>query len=111
MGNKKRRRSRYVPEADRVALQTNTRFAVVNAIHQEVLSANHQAIGEAFNSAAEDYIPNFGIVVVATQQDKILGEVRRSGELKECRWPLPATIWDGAKHPFYDPNHNKENHA
>ena len=79
------------------------RYAVVNTVHDEVLTANHQVIGEAFNSMMEDYNTPKNLVVVATQNDRILGEVRRNGSLKKNGLKLPATIWDGAKHPFYDP--------
>jgi hypothetical protein len=72
-------------------LQTETRYAVVDKVHLEVLSANHRAIGEAFNSF-DDWTNNHNLIVVATKKDKILGEVDRRGNLTNSKIALP-NIW------------------
>jgi hypothetical protein len=80
------------------------RFAVVNATHQEILSANHRNIGEAFNSMNEDYVGNVALLVVGHRSaGEIIGAVDHRGNLRKTSKTYPATIWDGAKHPFYEP--------
>ena len=83
------------------------KYAIVDHVHKEVLSANHLVIGSAFNSKDEDFIPNDNLVVVATQKDKILGEVKRNGVIKESSLVLPETIWSGPKHPYFNPSVTK----
>jgi hypothetical protein len=79
------------------------RFAVVNTIHQEILSANHRSIGEAYNSRDEDWIPVKGLVVCATMNDNILGEVSRTGFIKNNNIKLPDTIWSGPMNIHFTP--------
>lgn len=84
-------------------LPPQVRYAVVDVVHGEVFTANHRVIGEAFNSRDEDYIPTTGIIVVATLNDVILGEVNRKGILKNNGIPNLKTIWDGPKNIWFVP--------
>lgn len=79
------------------------RYAVVDVVHGEVFTANHKIIGEAFNSRDEDYIPTTGIIVVATSNDVILGEVNRKGIIRSGGIPNLKTIWDGPKNIWFVP--------
>ena len=80
------------------------RFAVVNAIHQEVLTANHRVIGEAFNSMAESYVGAEALLVVGhNAEGEIIGAVDHRGNLRKTSKTFPTSIWGGAKHPFYEP--------
>lgn len=98
-------RKRRPKRSHAISLETNIRYAVVHLFHQEVYSANHRVIGEAFNSRDEDYIPTTNIVVVATEDDHILGVINRDGSYtRKQPTTLPRTIWSGAPHPFFDPN-------
>lgn len=80
------------------------RYAVVDVQHGEVFTANHRMIGEAFNSRDEDYIPTTGIIVVATLNDIILGEVNREGIIKNNKIQKLKTIWDGPKNIWFVPS-------
>jgi hypothetical protein len=84
-------------------LQTEIRYAVVDVVHGEVFTANHRNIGEAFNSRDEDYVPTTGLIVVATRNDIILGEVNRKGILKNRGIPNLKTIWDGPRNIWFVP--------
>lgn len=84
-------------------LPPQVRYAVVDVRFGEVFTANHKVIGEAFNSRDEDYIPTTGIIVVATLNDVILGEVNRQGVLKNNGIPNLKTIWDGPKNIWFVP--------
>lgn len=79
------------------------RWAVVDHVHGEVFTQNHKVIGEAFNSIDEDYVNTKNLIVVATQNDRIIGEVRRNGVLKDNGRKLPETIWSGPRHVYFDP--------
>lgn len=86
-----------------VTLTPQIRYAVIDVVHGEVFTANHKVIGEAFNSRDEDYVPTTGIIVVATLNDVILGEVNRRGELKSDGVPNLKTIWDGPRNIWFVP--------
>jgi hypothetical protein len=87
-----------------ISLEPNVRYSVLHPKFQEIYSANHRSIGEAFNSRDEDYVPTTGIIIVATLDDVIIGEINRDGTLKKIQPPnLPKTIWSGFQHPFFDP--------
>jgi hypothetical protein len=92
----------YIPPTGDLA--EPMRFAVVNAVHQEILSANHRNIGEAFNSMNEDYVGATALVVVGhLENGNIVGAVDHRGNLRKTSKTIPASIWDGPKHPFYEP--------
>jgi hypothetical protein len=79
------------------------RYAVVDIVHQEVLTQNHLSIGEAFNSKDEDYNSAKNLVVVLTRNDVIIGEVKRNRQLKNNKIKLPKTIWDAPINLFFNP--------
>lgn len=94
-------------------VQQEIRFAVINGIHVEVLSAHHRVIGEAFNSMNEGYVSTNGrdissmlLVAAHTVEGKILGAVNHRGELRKTSKTLPDTIWGGERHPYFDPGMN-----
>jgi hypothetical protein len=90
--------------ATRIVGNGEIRYAVVNYVHQEVMTANHRTIGEAYNSMLEDYNSPRNMAVVATRNDKILGEAARNGTIKyQPKHKFPDTIWGGGKHPYFDP--------
>jgi hypothetical protein len=84
-------------------LGPNIRYAIVDVKFQEVLTANHLVIGEAFNTRDESFTPNNNLIVVAHLGDQIIGEVRRNGILKNNKILLPKTIWSGPLHVYFDP--------
>ena len=84
-------------------LSPQIRYAIIDIVHGEVLSANHKVIGEAFNSRDEDYTPITNLRVVATLEDVILGEVNRKGVIKSNGVPNLKTIWDGSMNIFFVP--------
>ena len=79
----------------RKLLATETRYAVIDKAHNEVLTANHRVIGEAFNTMNEDFVGG-DLIVVATKNDNILGQVDRRGRLTGFK-PKLETIWSDLK--------------
>lgn len=92
-----------MPSKKELIKKTEIRWAIVDHVHQEVYTQNHRDIGEAFNSISEDYVNNKNLIVVATRDDQILGEVNRRGGFINIHRKLPETIWSGSPHVYFDP--------
>jgi hypothetical protein len=72
------------------------RFAVVDCSTNEIMTANHRSVGEAFNSITDTYTNNSNLIVVSHLDRKILGEVGRTGSIKKRQeYTLPENIWSG----------------
>lgn len=74
-----------------IALKNETRYAVMDKKFKEVMTANHRVIGEAFNTI-DDYLNNKNLIVVATKNDLILGQVNTKGKIINRDIGLPD-IW------------------
>lgn len=81
----------YGRTKDGIALRNEIRYAVIDKKFKEVMTSNHRVIGEAFN-AIDDFVNNKNLIVVATQNDLILGKVNTKGKIVDSDIGLPD-IW------------------